>query len=184
MKFIKIIYPDGAFEIQETTVTQAQWVEIMGVNFSETKGKNNPVERISWHEAQLYIAKLNISQKKHIYRLPIEKEWEFASGKSPKDILKSAWCCENSNYRTHPVKKKNPNEFGLYDMLGNVWEWCLDESHSGAARGIRGGDYNKWARYCVPTMRGCAEAGRRFTSVGFRMIRAPIDNPVLCCPIC
>ncbi len=122
------------FELGETPVTQAQYEKIMGVNPSCFKGADHPVENVSWDDARAFIKKLNKSQTKYIYRLPTEAEWEYAARAGTKeayafpkgDIGHHAWFYENSDNTTHPVKMKKPNLLGLYDMFGNVWEWCDD----------------------------------------------------------
>lgn len=124
------------FEIADAPVTQAQWKEVMGSNPSYFKGDDHPVECVSWEDAQKFIQKLNESQSEYTYRLPTEEEWEYCAragtttayffGDDPKDLPKYAWFYENSENRTHPVKQKLPNPWGLYDVCGNVWEWCQD----------------------------------------------------------
>lgn len=123
------------FYIGETVVTQALWIAIMGDNPSEYKGLNYPVQRITWYRSQEFINKLN-SLTGHNFRLPTEAEWEFAARGGIKsrhfkyagsnDINKVGW--SNRNYREgpHPVALKSPNELGLFDMSGNVHEWCND----------------------------------------------------------
>lgn len=183
MEFVKIRHPDGEFQIQDAPITQAEWKEIMGFNRSYYKGNDNPVEAITWYEAQGCITKLNTSQKKDeekfVYRLPTEKEWEFAAGKKPpEDILNYAWCTENSDYKPHAVRKKLPNEFGLYDMLGNVWEWCEDlwDPGDNLFRVIRGGDFSRNAQVLQPSLRFFALAEDHYDFVGVRLVRTSVPQ--------
>jgi len=119
-----------------TEVTQAQWQAVMGNNPSHFKkaGPDAPVEMVSWDDAQVFIRKLNALEPNGRDRLPSEAEWEYAcrAGSSeetygPVDAI--AWVKENSGGTTHPVGLKRPNAFGLYDMFGNVPEWCQDTWH-------------------------------------------------------
>lgn len=130
-----------AFYMTQYEVTQKQWKKIMGNNPSYFKGDNLPVERVSWDDAKRFINKLNKKEHRRNYRLPTEAEWEYAARGNQhgsrwsaqkkyywgnKFNKRYAWYWGNSNKRTHVVGKKYPNGFGLYDMLGNVWEWCED----------------------------------------------------------
>ncbi|MGN1235878.1 MAG: formylglycine-generating enzyme family protein, partial [Bacteroidaceae bacterium] len=155
----------------ETEVTQALWTAVMGNNPSYFKGDNNPVEKVSWNDCQEFITKLN-SMTGQKFRLPTEAEWEFAArgGKKSRgyqysgsnNISDVAWYCDNSGDNTHAVKTKQPNELGIYDMSGNVFEWCQDwygdyssgsqtnpkGPSSGSSRVNRGGGWYCDARYC------------------------------------
>lgn len=124
------------FYIGRHEVTQGQWEEVMGSNPSNSmNGNNYPVERVSWNDVQDFIGKLNNKTGRN-YRLPTDAEWEYAArsgekketwaGTSDKSELRRyAWySSNNSRGQTHPVGQKEPNGLGLYDMTGNVWEWC------------------------------------------------------------
>ena len=147
----------NSFYMAETEVTQELWEKVMGKNPSRFQGKElefhwgkednrqRPVERVSWESCQKFIEKLNEMTGK-TFRLPTYPEWEYAArgGRNSKgykfagsdDITAVAWCDGNSSFRTQPVKQKAPNELGLYDMTGNVREWCQEnENGYGVARG-------------------------------------------------
>ena len=159
------------YYIGQTEVTQALWEAVMGSNPSDSKGDNLPVERVSWDDCQVFIQKLNQLTGKQ-FRLPTEAEWEYAARGGRKsrgykyaggnNIDSVAWCDGNSGNETHPVATKQANELGIYDMSGNVLEWCSDwcgdytsssqsdpqGSSSGSFRVIRGGCYYNFARNC------------------------------------
>ncbi|MDY4861920.1 MAG: formylglycine-generating enzyme family protein [Candidatus Onthomorpha sp.] len=175
------------YYIGETEVTQKLWVAVMGSNPSRFKGDNQrPVERVSWYDCQEFIEKLNsLTGKK--FRLPTEAEWEYAarggkysrgykySGSNNADEV--AWYNNNSRGETHSVKTKKANELGLYDMSGNVWEWCNDwyddnyyrnspqTNPTGPSRGencvLRGGSW-------LPNVRSVRVSNRRDSSPYYR----------------
>jgi len=182
------------YYIGKYEVTQKQWVEIMGSNPSWWKGDNLPVENVSWNDIQEFLRKLNAKTGKN-YRLPTEAEWEFAargrnSSRNYKysgsnDIGTVAWYDGNSGDKTHPVGTKQPNELGIYDMTGNVLEWCHDwfDSNyyskspssnpkgpsSGASRVLRGGSWNFSARYSRVPDRSHSTPDDRYSFSGFRL---------------
>lgn len=164
------------FLIGQTEVTQALWQAVMGDNPSYFVGDDRPVERVCYHDFLDFIKKLNqlTGQK---FRLPTEAEWEFAcrGGNNSRGYKYSgsnnlgsvAWYDGNSGDKTHPVGTKAPNELGIYDMSGNVWEWCGDwyanytsnsqtnpkGPQSGADRVLRGGGWRSYVWYCCSSFR-------------------------------
>lgn len=182
----------GSFYLCKYEVTQRLWREVMGDNPSEMQGDDLPVEDVNWNDCQTFIAKLNELTGKH-FRLPTEAEWEYAcrGGKNSKGYKYSgsdnldevAWYDENSDGKTHPVGQKQPNELGLYDMSGNVWEWCSDwygsyssssqtnptGLTSGSMRVLRGGGWSYDAGSCRVSCRGGIDAYFRDNCYGFRL---------------
>ena len=182
------------YYIGETEVTQELWETVMGSNPSEFKGPKLPVENVSWDDCQTFIGKLN-AQTGKTFRLPTEAEWEYAArgGKKSKGYTYSgsntignvAWYDGNSGETTHEVGKKRANELGIYDMSGNVWEWCQDwygETYyennsttdpqgpdSGSRRVSRGGSWWSDAWSCRVADRGWSSPGARSSGLGFRL---------------
>ena len=123
-----------SFYLGKYEVTQKQWALFQSEDLSRFKGENHPVQRVSWKDAKEYIQKLNLAENTTKYRLPSEAEWEYAArgGTSTEffwgDKIDNdyVWYFGTSNYKAHPVGLKKPNPFGLYDILGNVWEWTED----------------------------------------------------------
>jgi formylglycine-generating enzyme required for sulfatase activity len=125
-----------SFEMGKYEVTQVQWEAVMGHNPSLFRGANLPVEQASWDDAQQFIQKLNALSDGYLYRLPTEAEWEYAcragsTGNYAGNLDAMAWYKKNSGGKTHPVGQKQPNAWGLYDMHGNIWEWCEDTYNKG-----------------------------------------------------
>ena len=174
-------------------VTQALWQAVMGSNPSIFKGDDLPVEEVSWKDCQKFITKLNAMTGKR-FRLPSEAEWEYAArgGKKSRGYLYSgsnaigdvAWYEGNSSFMTHAVGTKQPNELGIYDMTGNVWEWCQDRYGSyssspqtnptgavgGSRRVFRGGSWSYSARRCCTSSRSGYSPGYRRYDLGLRLV--------------
>lgn len=180
------------YYIGQTEVTQALWKAVMGSNPSNHKGDNLPVEQVSCNDCQVFIQKLNQLTGKQ-FRLPTEAEWEYAARGGRKsqgykyaggnNIGSVAWCDGNSGNETHPVGTKQANELGIYDMSGNVWEWCSDwyggyqsssqsdpqGPSSGSDRVGRGGGCYSDAWNCRVSIRNnSAPVGRSF-NLGLRL---------------
>ena len=184
----------SGYYIGKYEVTQELWKAVMGSNPSYYKGDNLPVEQVSWNDVQEFLRKLNAMTGKR-YRLPTEAEWEFAArgGNSSRGYKYSggnsfgsvAWYWENSGIRTHAVGTKSPNELGIYDMSGNVWEWCQDwynssyygssprtnpqGPNSGSYRVCRGGGWRSSARDCRVSYRDSYTPDFRYYYLGFRL---------------
>lgn len=195
-----------SYYISATEITQSQWEAVMGTTVFEQArkaglsvagvGDDFPMYCVSWDEAMAFCQELsNITGK--TYTLPSEAQWEYAarggvksmgnkySGSQSADVV--AWYVANSKSSTHPVAKKRPNELGLYDMSGNVWEWCrdLDASYPGAlqtnttdslygvCRIIRGGGWNRNASRCRVSYRGRNIPSNRNNPYGFRVVCIP-----------
>ena len=182
------------FYLSKTEVTQELWQAVMGKNRSHFKGSQLPVEKVSWKDAQKFIVKLNELTGKQ-YRLPTEAEWEYAAGggednrttyaggNDVKSLGEYAWFWGNSRRRTQKVAHKEPNGLGLYDMSGNVSEWCSDwyESYNaypktnpvGGITGIhhinRGGSWDANADFCRISDRRVNRSRDRRSSLGFRL---------------
>ena len=187
-----------SFYLGKYPVTQALWEVVMGNNPSNFQGENNPVEQVSWNDTQDFIKKLNELTKKE-YRLPTEAEWEFAARGgnhtegykySGSDRMKEVgWYDENSGDKTRPVGEKMANELGIFDMSGNVLEWCKDwysddyyqeciskgivKNPKGAATGfrrvLRGGSWFRGTRECRASVRYDASPETRHDAIGFRL---------------
>ena len=135
--------PDTELFIGKTQVTQALWKYVMGENPSKFKGDDRPVESVSIPDCEVFLNALNeidlVKKKRLKFRLPSEDEWKFVQGGRVKDYNDSCWIWETSNRETHGVARKKPNEYGLYDVFGNVAEWCSEGSRD--SRLCLGGSY-------------------------------------------
>ena len=185
----------SSYLIGKHEVTQALWKEVMGKNPSHNKlGGDYPVEYVSWNDCQEFVKKLN-ARTGMKFRMPTEAEWEYAArgGNRSKgykyagsdNLDEVGWYDENSGFHTHPVGGKKPNELGLYDMSGNVWEWCQDWYYhyrdeaqtnptgprSGGDRVLRGGSYWSVAGYCrVSNRNSFYDPGYRNDFNGLRLV--------------
>lgn len=165
------------FYIGKYPVTQVLWQAVMGYNPSSFKGADNPVEQVSWYDCQDFIKKLN-SKTGRKFRLPKEAEWEFAARGGNKthnytysgsnNLDEVGWYDRNSNTKTHPVGLKKPNELGIYDMSGNVSEWC--EESSGAKRIVRGGSWINFDSCCTVSCRDDYYPDSGNSHYGFRLV--------------
>ncbi len=184
------------FWMAKTQVTQKQWAAIMGDNPSYYKGDNLPVEKVSWNDAQEFLEKLNAkigNTDGGQMVLPTEAQWEYAcrAGElgpySGGTIDQVAWYDDNSEDKTHPVGMKKPNTWGLYDMHGNVWEWCADwydyeleggvdpsGPDSGANRVGRGGSWAYYAAHCRAAYRSDGSPSLTLGNDGFRVARSSV----------
>ncbi|OPZ96044.1 MAG: Serine/threonine-protein kinase pkn1 [Bacteroidetes bacterium ADurb.Bin408] len=193
------------FYIGKYEVTQKQWFAVMGTNPSNFSGCDNcPVENVSWNDVQEFINKLNEASAVK-FRLPSEAQWEYAARGGAKyyntnnkfsgsnNLDEVAWYNkdkkgkEDKTGRTHPVGQKKPNELGLYDMSGNVWEWCNDwyDSYSnakqaypegpskGSYRVFRGGSWNNTDNSCRVFFRHYMTPDSKYYNLGFRLVYIP-----------
>jgi formylglycine-generating enzyme required for sulfatase activity len=189
----EVVLSRGLF-LAETECTQGQWEAVMGSNPSNLKGRDRPVEQVSWEEAVEFCRKLTAKQRQEgvlpegwEWRLPTESEWEYAAragttGARHGELDAIAWHGGNSGSETHGVKGKQANAWGLYDMVGNVWEWCGDwygdyptgsvtdptGPGSGSLRMNRGGVWNGGARNARSAFRNWCVPGNRNSFLGFR----------------
>jgi formylglycine-generating enzyme required for sulfatase activity len=205
-----LVHIARGYWLGRTEVTQAQWQAVMGNNPSEDefKGPNQPVENVSWDDAMEFCRRVTASERSagrvpmgYEYTLPTEAEWEYAcragttgdyGGNGNLDHM--GWYEGNSRGKTHDIASKAPNAWGLYDMHGNVWEWCYDlassyanneqtdpaslgvesDNTSGSGRVNRGGSWVNTAVNCQSTYRSGGGSGYRGDGLGFRLALSPI----------
>ena len=184
---------EKGFRIGVTEVTQKEWSLIMGSNLAFFKGDDLPVEYITWHEAVEYCRRLSEKEKKR-YRLPTDAEWEYAcragtttayySGENKNSLATAGWYLGNSGNQSHPVGRKTPNPWGLYDMHGNVSEWCAERSEERktdttsaqldgeekALRDLRGGSWGLNANDCRSASRHSNAGTFRYFDLGLRVV--------------
>jgi formylglycine-generating enzyme required for sulfatase activity len=179
------------FYMGRTEVTQLQWKSVMGDNPSFFKNDKAPVDQVSWLDCQEFIKKLNDKRDGYVYRLPSEAEWEYVcrsrtTGDYYGPLDEVAWYEKNAEGATHPIGEKKANAFGMFDMHGNVWEWCQDVHHesyagaptdgaawedaAGSERVIRGGAWDSGTTICRSSFRYHQPADARFANVGFRVV--------------
>ncbi|MGB2613139.1 MAG: formylglycine-generating enzyme family protein [Phycisphaerae bacterium] len=200
------------FYMGVTEVTQAQYEAVMGTNPSDFKGATNPVEMVSWNDATEFCKKLSEKTRQAV-RLPTEAEWEYACragsktrfsfGDAEEGLGDYAWYNANSGRATHPVGQRKPNAWGLYDLHGNVWEWCVDwygdadwygdypkgavtdpqGPASGASRVLRGGAWYYSPNYCRSAYRFNGPPGRRSSVFGFRVVVSVSGSPAAAVPV-
>jgi len=197
----------NTFYMGQYPVTQNVWETMMGENPSYFRGNYLPVEQVSWEDVQLFLEKLNVLlnlERDKRYRLPTEAEWEYAARGGPffqgliyaggERFDEVAWYDENSQNQTHEVGSKAPNELGIYDMSGNIWEWCQDwygrdyyeecynhgivtnskGTETGEYRVFRGGSWRSNPIRCRVAVRGYVAPSRRYRNLGFRLSRTTL----------
>ncbi len=172
-------------------VTQKQYERVMRANPSEFKFAQNPVERVSWEEAVTFCRKLSELPEERsaglAYRLPTEAEWEYACragtttaysfGDDASELIKYGWYASNAKLKTHPVGQKYPNAWGLYDMHGNVWEFCQEwYKIPGKGRVCRGGSLSSGAMLCRSAFRNGITPSAHNSRYGFRVVCVPSDD--------
>lgn len=193
----------SGFWMGRTQVTQTQWWMVMGDDPSEFTGEGRPVEHVDWDRCVAFCRTLTAREREAgrlpaglSYRLPTEAQWEYAcragtAGSLAGGLDSVAWYGGNGGEETKPVGEKQPNAWGLHDMLGNVWEWCADRygdypsdavrdprgPSSGTRRVFRGGCWYAAARVCRPALRGKGVPGCRWEGLGLRLALCPADPP-------
>lgn len=189
---------DGYY-LSSKLVEQKIYQQVMGVNPSLFKNPNAPVECVSWFDAIHFCNRLSVladlkpcyevsgskvgfDKKANGYFLPTEAQWQFACQNANINILTQSWFRENSQCITHPVAMLNPDDLGLYDMLGNVWEWCWDLYHEqdyGEYRIFRGGGFDDMPRSLLPTNRRRSHPTFNIEDLGFRIAKNNLSANIM-----
>jgi len=182
------------FFLGKYPVTQKQYKVLMGEHLSAFKGDNLPIEKLSWHQAVRFCQKLSAKTGQQ-FMLPSETQWEYAAradsktryffGNCEEELEDYSWYDKNSDRKTHPVGEKKPNPWGLYDMLGNVWQWCQDDwdddyhnlplnghpyINKSNIKSLRGGSWNNSAFECACDYRNRNYGVDGYTNLGFRIL--------------
>ena len=194
----EVVLTEG-FWLFDTPCTQALWQEVMGTNPSRFQAAKRPVEQVSWEDCQEFLLQLRRQLPELSLALPTEAQWEYAcragtpTARYEADVDAIAWYEDNSGRETHEVGQKQPNAWGLYDMLGNVWEWCQDGTRdytetgvrdpvgpieAGAGRAIRGGSWRYDARDVRAAVRFAVAPGGRIDNLGCRGSSSEGSQPV------
>ena len=190
------------FYLGKYLVTQEQWQAVTGNPRGTVKGPKNPVESVSWDDCQEFLKRLHEKVGERRFQLPTEAQWEYACragsttryyfGDKESELGEYAWYRKNSKTTSHPVGEKKPNAWGLYDMYGNVWEWCADRygeeyyTHSptdepagpeeGAGRVVRGGSWDAPATRCRSARRSPFNPRRGDYLLGLRVVLVPVEK--------
>jgi formylglycine-generating enzyme required for sulfatase activity len=182
------------FQIGKYEVTRAQWITLMGKSRNISKSDNRPAHPVSWNDIQEFLQTLNARHDGFLYRLPTEAEWEYAAVAGNPDksanVVDSAWYSGNNWFGMHQVGLKQPNGWGLYDMLGNAWEWVQDwyaeyapaapagslaidpqGPATGTTKVLRGGSYSDSSTYLRTFRRFNFNPAAKTDSFGFRCVR-------------
>jgi len=186
------VFPVQGFGMSKYEITQEQWKEVMGSNPSRFKNPKYPVENVSWKEANVFCGRIsgilsgmkNVSNPQGLkVRLPADTEWEYAcragsssryyTGDTEADLARAGWYRANSKKTTHAVGSLAPNSWGLFDMHGNVSEWCDNKVVGSSSCFIKGGSYADKSAYCAAPYKDDERQGYSDDTVGFRIVVLP-----------